>query len=99
MRRGERSGDQRSDGAVSRVGLHFGGRTALSQGFQAGRNLTRKSSIQLLLGYVVYSHQNWVRSPEIVPNLRPGATLLTFPILSDIAALSVAHPWRRRNPL
>ena len=60
MRRGERSGNQRRDGAVSRVDLHFGGRTALSQGFQAGRDLTREGSVELLLGCVVYSHSNRV---------------------------------------
>jgi hypothetical protein len=67
------------------VDLHFGGRTALSQGFEAGRDLTREGSVEFLLGCVVYSHSNQVRSPEIVANLRPEATLLTLPILSDIA--------------
>jgi hypothetical protein len=73
MRRGQRSGNQPGDGAVSRVDLHFGGRTALSQRFQAGQDLARHGGVELVLGCVVYSHLNGGRSPEIVPNLGPGA--------------------------
>jgi hypothetical protein len=75
MRRGERSGDQRSDGAVSRVGLHFGGRTALSQGLQAGQDLTREGSVELLLGCVVNLHSNPVPDRDR-SKLRRGAARL-----------------------